>query len=224
MPLPETALTVNGGCNCRAIRYRIDIPALKDRPTQVYPSSNEKTEPVHLPMIVTDHCNDCRRATGTVLPIWLLVPTAMVTASFVLRSTASLDQVASKRKDNDPPEVRGLWLPGSEAFVRGKANADSFLTFFESTEGRNRLFCGRCGTPIAYVFFPRMFHPGMEGWVDTLDILSGTVDREDLAKEALAPERQLWWDLGIPWVQRLSDQGMGDLPKHPISDVNELVE
>ena len=57
-----------------------------------------------------------------------------------------------------------------------------------------------------------------------LDIIQGTVDRQDLDGEALAPERHLWWDCGIDWVRKLASEGSGHLPKHPIDNVNELVD
>ena len=57
-----------------------------------------------------------------------------------------------------------------------------------------------------------------------LDVVLGSVDREDLEREALRPERQLWWDLGTPWVQKLSLEGVSHLPKHPDYKVDEVVD
>ena len=218
MPLPAYALTVHGGCNCGAILYKIDIPSLHDRP--LHPSSGNSVtkEEVRLPMIVIDHCNDCRRATGASLPLWICSPTAFVTTSLVLRSKSALESDASKR-GTDISETRGPWLPAEEVFQPGPTSSDSFLTFYESSEGRRRSFCGRYGTNVAYSIFPML-----EGWPKMLDIVLGTVDRQDLDTDALAPERQLWWDCGIDWIRRLTSDGSGNLPRHPIYKVNEVVE
>ena len=57
-----------------------------------------------------------------------------------------------------------------------------------------------------------------------LDIVLGTVDRQELDADTLAPERQLWWDCGIDWIKRLTTEGAGILPRHPIYKVNEVVD
>lgn len=31
----------------------------------------------------------------------------------------------------------------------------------------------------------------------------------------VTPERQLWWDLGVDWIQRLTADRVGHLTKHP---------
>ena len=64
--------------------------------------------------------------------------------------------------------------------------------------------------------------PMPDGWPDMLDIVLGTVDREDLERDSLAPERQLWWDRGIHWVQNFSESGAVALPKHPNYKINEF--
>ena len=56
-----------------------------------------------------------------------------------------------------------------------------------------------------------------------VDIVLGTIDRQDLDKELMAPERQLWWDCGIDWVKSMSVQGIGFLPRHLKFRVNEFV-
>ena len=70
---------------------------------------------------------------------------------------------------------------------------------------------------IAYAAFPMP-----DGWPDMLDIVLGTVDREDLELDSLVPERQLWWDKGISWVQKFSESGAMTLPKHPLYKINEF--
>jgi hypothetical protein len=216
MPLPSHSLVVNGGCNCGAIRYKVSIPEIEKRP--LHPSSTSSSE-AHLPFVVIDHCNDCRRAIGGILPLWICSPIHMVTSSVVLRSTASLPADPSKRKDSSvQAEARTAWLLAADVFTPGPTSNDTFLTSFDSSEGRRRFFCGRCGTNLAYVAFPMP-----EGWPDMLDIILGTICREDLEGDALQPERQLWWDCGIDWIQKMATQGVGSLPKHPSYNVDTII-
>lgn len=214
MPLPPHKLVINGGCNCGAIRYKVSIPEIERR--FLHPSSSS-SDPVQLPFIAIDHCNDCRRALGATLPLWLCAPISMITSSVVLRSQASLPADASERKDA-VSEPRSSWLPAEDVFTPGSVSNDSYLTFFESSENRRRSFCGRCGTNLTYAALPMP-----EGWPDMLDIVLGTADREDLDSKALQPERQLWWDYGIGWIKDMTVQGFSSLPKHPDYRVNEIV-
>ena len=71
----------------------------------------------------------------------------------------------------------------------------------------------------------------LETLPQTLDMMMGTLDREDIIREGVRVERQLWWDQGIEWVRRLVEEGglgakgQGErLPRHPIWDVREFVE
>jgi predicted N-formylglutamate amidohydrolase len=66
-----------------------------------------------------------------------------------------------------------------------------------------------------------------------MDWLLGTLDREELVREAVRVERHLWWDCGIEWVRRLLSEGDttivddgkgGRLPRHPLWDVRILKE
>ncbi len=224
MPLPDDPIAVHGGCNCGAIRYRADIPALAQRPLHPSHARMSKSDPCRLPMIVIDHCNDCRRATGAVLPLWLCTPLAFITASFVLRSPLHSPQTQDSGtkemqipKKLDEQEERTPWLPASETFSRN-SKYDTYLSMYESSPLRTRFFCSRCGTSLAYAVVPIP-----EGWVDMLDLVLGSVDREDLETKALAPERHLWWDCGISWVHEASS-GYGNLVKHPLWDLNEIVK
>ena len=58
-----------------------------------------------------------------------------------------------------------------------------------------------------------------------LDVYLGTVDREDLDKYALRPDRHVWWDHGVEWVKGLYKSGaQGGLPKHAITNMREVVQ
>lgn len=205
MPLPDAALTINGGCNCGAIRYRVAIPPLADRP--LHPLSPAGS-PVSLPFLAIDHCNDCRRATGSILPAWLCAPIDICSVSLVPASKSTLAPKAASRQDQ-PDEQHGAWNLASEIFTPTSTSIDHFLTNYESSNNRWRWFCGRCGTNIAYTAVMP------EGFPDMLDITLGSIQRDHLDSQALIPERHLWWDYGIEWVRKLATEGMGGLPIHP---------
>lgn len=62
-----------------------------------------------------------------------------------------------------------------------------------------------------------------EGWPEMLDILLGTIDREDLERAELRPERHVWWEKGIDWVRALFSEGDGKMPKHPLAKLTDVV-
>lgn len=113
----------------------------------------------------------------------------------------------------------GPWFPATEIFNPSPASEKTLLTFYESSEGRRRSFCGRCGTNLAYAMFPTP-----EGWPEMLDVVLGTVDREYLDGHHLEPERQLWWDCGIDWIRSLTTEGVGHLAKHPSYEVGDVIQ
>ena len=207
MPLPDHALTLTGGCNCNAIRYKITIPAFADRP--LCPTARV-SQNIRLPIVCTDHCNDCRAATASILTMWIFCPFDMISISCVPRSSAPTEGKLAKTE---------AWRPSSEMIDPSKeAEADNFLRFFKSSAVAARVFCGRCGTPLAFQDWP----PG-PGQVGTLDLLVGTMDREFFDGEVLAPERHVWWKSGVDWIQKMVLKGAGDIPKHPTNRRDEEV-
>jgi hypothetical protein len=204
MPLPDEALSINGGCNCGAVRYRLEIPALGERP--LHPLASEDA-PVLLPFLALDHCNDCRRATGSLLPAWICTPIAMALVSLVRASSATLAREAAARK-SQAEEDRSLWTPAQDVFRPSPVDTDHFLKSYESSHERWRWFCNRCGTSIGYTAVMP------SGFPDMLDITLGSVDRENLDGDTLVPERHLWWGYGIDWIGRLATRGYGELPIH----------
>jgi hypothetical protein len=141
----------------------------------------------------------------------------MVSGSFILRN-----EVESRQKEEVPKKIeegaeRTPWIPASETFIRD-SKYNTYLSFFESSPTKTRSFCSRCGTPLTYAVVPMP-----EGWPDMLDIVLGTVDREDLEKD-LAPEREMWQDRGIPWIQNFARIGSGGIPRHPLADINIVKE
>ncbi|MCJ1244329.1 hypothetical protein MMC30_001527 [Trapelia coarctata] len=218
MPLPPHPLVIHGGCNCKAIRYKVEIPALPDRPIHPTASKEKDGEAVRLPLVCVCHCNDCRRATGSILPFFICSPIAVVSISCLPQTTPS-DQLDAAKAGGDSHEARGPWVPASAVFKPSPEASDTFLAGYNSSEGRTRFFCGRCGTHLAYAAKPMP-----EGWPDMLDIVLGTFDRGDLETGWLEPERHLWWDYGVGWVKGFATQGAGGIDKHPSHDVSNLVE
>jgi len=198
MSIPEHSFTINGGCNCGSVRYKVNVPAFSDRPLLPYCDDHALSEKERIPAVLIDHCNDCRRATGAMLPVWLVCLISFVDIS--LDSTWSPAKQILKKED----------------LVIEKKNAP--LKFYRSSENRYRGFCENCGTMICY----RGTGGLPESWPDMVDILLGTVDREDLEKGWLKPQREIWWDMGIPWVRDLVRGGTQKegLSRHPLWKVN----
>lgn len=197
MPVPEHPFTINGGCNCGSLRYKINVPSFSDRRLLPYCDDHELSEKERIPAILIDHCNDCRRSTGAMLPVWVVCAISFVEIS--LNST---------------------WIPAKELLKKEDLETKKhlLLKFYRSSENRFREFCENCGTMICY----RSRSGFPDSWPDMVDILLGTVDREDLEKGWLRPQRELWWDMGIPWVRELVREGTGkeELPRHPLWKVN----
>lgn len=213
MPLPPEAVTLSGGCNCSAIRYRVSIPAISDRP--LHPAFNTASgkEPVRLPFVCIDHCNDCRKATAALLGVVLCSPTSYVEMSTLPQLEEGKERVEKKDEERD-------WFPATEIFPPGiKSRDNTTLSFYTSSEGRTRAFCSSCGTQFAYSAYP---YP--DPWPRMLDIWIGSVDQADLEKEWLVPERHLWYDVGIEWIRKFGSEGSGGVPKHGTYKVDEEVE
>ena len=221
MPLPTHALTIEGGCNCRSIRYRLSLPALSDRPFHPRTDPSSALDPVRLPYTFTDHCNDCRVAVGAVLPAWITVHVDTVTATLLPPSTLDRPNAASRKRDTSEQTIGRQ--KGREVFAgppqedtsaensKAPEGGGTTVRFYESSDGVWRSFCGRCGTPLTY------WHRELP---DVMDFLLGTVDREILDSEDLRPERHMWWGKGIKWVKEWIETSDSGAEAHIEDDVN----
>lgn len=64
---------------------------------------------------------------------------------------------------------------------------------------------------------------------DCIDFRLGTVDKEDLEMDWMVPDRHLWWERGIKWIQSVvvgaaEGGGLGGLPKHRDWRCDEVVD
>ncbi|KAL6365455.1 hypothetical protein LRP88_01449 [Fusarium phalaenopsidis] len=226
MPLPDDATTVTGGCSCGAIRYRIAIPRLEDRPLHPMapPSSNTR-----LPNAITCHCNDCRRSTGAFLsPAMADIPATMLTVSAISPSSEStivsgrfLDVLADDYDAEKADADRPLYVPGTEAFLAAE-ESKTWIRFYHTTscgKAWSRSFCGRCGTPICFHFklLPEYCHDGNlpKDFEDVFHIYLGTMDREFLEKDWFAPGSEVNFKFGTPFSKSVSAtaKGLKELPK-----------
>ncbi|CAD6442169.1 18c97f34-50b1-4aba-9cbf-53ec0726f833 [Sclerotinia trifoliorum] len=266
MPLPSTPLTIHGGCSCKTLRYKLEIPEASERPLHPYcwkaktasrsssPSEsdydsgdeyrdNKSGEEVRLPMIAIDLCNDCRRATGSILPTWICCPMEYI---WVCVSDGDSDQLQdvkdsevgghgdiseesddkSRRASEENPRQE-TWVKATSVFLPFSLSSPtspqppSTLGTHRSSSSSTRYWCNKCGTPLAY-----RAHPMPAEWPEMLDILLGTIDREDLDMEdpdtgryVMVPERVVWNDCAVNWTRGLLGGECRHLPVHTRTNV-----
>ncbi|KAK5996416.1 hypothetical protein PT974_01750 [Cladobotryum mycophilum] len=231
MPLPREPIAIRGGCNCGAVRYRITIPSFEER--QLYfvhaPEEASNPETPRLPLICFCHCNDCRAATGSLLPSWCLAPKEMVTISCLPSQDddGSMQRLRLAPHDASGDSERPSYVPayglvsGTEpttgTWLRVYRGTDESMEGWDVDKRVHRSFCGRCGTNLFYVICPMP-----NKFTNMVDVYFGTVDREDLEKPWAQPERQVWHNYGISWIK----DAVKDLdgPKHPSFSTKEFVQ
>ena len=192
--LPKAAVTLTGGCYCKAIRYTIKVPAWEDRPAvpnavDTPISATEKIQ-TRMPLVEIDHCSNCRRQAGCLVQCWFISPIAWVEWDLLLTSASTEDTLHLSTAGAVGPDKDDPLLPST------------FVSRFSCTERASRSFCSRCGTNLAYVSHkylntPRAF----------VDITVGSLDQESL--ELAKPDRHGWWDSGVGWIRTLLSKGDG---------------
>ena len=218
MTLPKSPFTIAGGCNCGPIRYKVNVPEFEERPVLTYCDAHAISNDVRFPRVLIDHCNDCRRATGSLIGLVLCLPIPFlefsVAAPYIGKYPADRSDIRDEGRK---------WTGGSE-FLRPEdlvAGKHAPLKIYRSSPRILRGFCDNCGTMMLYrpIKFP-------EGWIESCDIWMGTFDKSDLEKEWMKPECELWWDMGIPWVREMVRDGTVkvDMPRHPQWQTNHFVE
>lgn len=210
MPLPKHAMTLYGGCNCRAIRYRVTVPDYSSRPFAPYhmpdtnPAQSEGSIP-RIPVVLMDHCNDCRRATSAILPMCLVTEVFTVDISCLPR-----DEVLDRSKSSD--EARDWRALSSiidlfEDSCNPNPAPETTLGHYISSEHRHRWFCNHCGTPLGYSVTYAAYPPSWTSAPRMFDIWLGTLDREILENEWMRPDHALWCHFAVDWVSDLAKRG-----------------
>lgn len=218
---PVTPFTINGGCNCGAIRYRITVPAHSERiptPYRTPGADIEDDDDLRLPAFIICHCNDCRTGSSGIVLAAILADLYTVEARIA---------AAPDKSDGPAHSESAEWKPASQVFDKPLVLASSGpLAVYESSPLRSRWFCRVCGTPFAYNIDAE--HPAYSEWKWPLmlDIFLGTVDREDLERDWMVPERRLWCEPGVPWIRKLIAGGSNaaGLPSHPGADIGVMWE
>ncbi|RDW62524.1 hypothetical protein BP5796_10826 [Coleophoma crateriformis] len=212
--LPETPFTLHGGCNCKALRYTFPVPALASRPIVVPASADAGHGDIRLPMFNVDHCNDCRRASGSLTNFWMVAPRSDLSFQCLLR---------------DGGEER-IQLSGDELLFPSPASEKTFIVHYKSSHNDTfgadciRAFCGRCGTMMSTGYFPWQLPI-----VAACSVQMGTLDREDLEKDGVRLERHLCCENGIDWVVKMVSEGdkglqtSANLPKHPSWNMSDVM-
>ena len=196
--LPSTPFEVHGGCFCNAITYTISIPSLSSRPLLREPPKRpfgpQTTASERLPIISIDHCNSCRRVAGSIVQVWFICPQKW--AAFSLKSRAEGgERITSK----SPAEVL---RPSKEL------EETTFVKGFDSSEHAHRIFCGRCGTPLSFLYSGDDDEMRKEqNWGPHFDVALGTFDKESAEIKGMRPSRQGWYADGIPWVKQVLEEG-----------------
>ena len=203
MPIRDEPFSLHGGCNCKAVRYEVNVPAKAQRPATPYATQGVDVGDATIPAVVICHCGDCRAVTAS-LPAFGLI-TESKTVNVRLQSTSSDAQYS---------------LPAADVFDHTKSTIlDTHLKCYKSSPKRSRWFCGRCGTPIGYTVDPGVMPQNVP---PMLDIWLGTVDADELIAEDMKPERMLCCDRALPWVQKMSRDGCDHIPEHPLTKIDIL--
>jgi hypothetical protein len=227
--LPKEALTLKGGCYCQAIRYTINIPALKDRP--VVPNALEtpigdgRATKTLLPVVDLDHCNDCRQVSGAIVQCWLICPVGWIDWSLLPKSNTVVPELAANNLSlytipENEAEIKSprLDLRTYEAVGSStEGQPHTYVTKFNSSDNVVRSFCSRCGTHLAY--FRGRADPTPN---DVVDVTVGSLDRDCMA--LVRPDRHGWWNSGVDWVKSILTRGDTNLIRHPSGDIGSAVQ
>ncbi|PVH69471.1 hypothetical protein DL98DRAFT_439009 [Cadophora sp. DSE1049] len=201
--LPKEAFTLTGGCFCKAIGYTISIPPLSERPKTPSMPQMEIVPPnevsSHMPMVSLDHCTSCRRAPGTIVECWLIIPQSWISFSFLTIPASS-------------PPLEHI-TPQTISVLKGekKLLETTYLRHYEGNKDSNRTFCGRCGTHVSFYFGGEQRPMSKKaGWGPICDVPVGTLDQDGWGQK-VKPGYRAWVEEGIPWVRKLLEEGQKSL-------------
>ena len=87
MPFPSEPLTLRGGCNCTAVRWRMLLPEASRRVANPYHTPEASMGDLRLPTAVICHYDGCRRATGSLGAYGFTSDMALLELSILPRTT-----------------------------------------------------------------------------------------------------------------------------------------
>lgn len=200
MSLPDSEFCITGGCNCGAVRYRIDVPELAHRPPRLPDDKNSHK----LPYATMCFCTDCRKASGGTIYHAI---TAHVDSISLSSHIGVANNSTSSAAQTERAEPKNL-LPGRRSFTEGSVEALSSLGVYASSRLCRRYFCTSCGTHLAF----RSFDPDDRPLVEVVDILLGTVD--DLDQDWWEPIRFDFLNDCPEWLQEFANRGYPNVKLH----------
>ena len=212
--LPKEALTLTGGCYCKAIRYSIKIPAWEHRPpipgAVDTPISATEFVQTRMPLVDIDHCDTCRQVSGAMVQCWFICPVGWIEWDLLPKDPES-------GRDTSRP-FHATTVEAIGPVPENKSVPSTYLACFNATDRATRTFCSRCGTNLAYLNHRHLGTPAA-----FVDVTVGSLDPEWL--KLAKPERHGWWNFGVEWVQTLLSKGDGGfMIRHPTGDVSKVVE
>ena len=225
--LPNEPVTFTGGCHCRAIRYKISVPALENRPqipgipdTIIQDTTEDgknvkRKVPTACPFVLVDHCGICRHVAGTPLQFWFVTLTRWV--GWTLEPRYAEGKNSSGERIVKPAfNLSSTDVCGPDAVTKNIV-ASTYLSQYSSSPEVTRTFCSRCGTNLSY----KSSNFEIDG-EPVMDIAVGSFDDESLSR--VQPERHMWWNSGIGWVKDLLRSDGKVCMKHPTGSPFELVK
>lgn len=183
MPFPSQPFQINGGCNCGAIRYKVDVSGAADRPIRQPVLKHEKV----LPYTSICLCKDCRKASGSTI------------FHIFFATIESIAMCVAQQSEH----AEAQWRQASEVLTQ-QHDEQSCLGIYASSEPCRRYFCKRCGTHLAY----RAFDLDELDETAVVDILVGTVDGDLLDKDIWEPEYPMSKQECPAWLQAFVDRAL----------------
>ncbi|GKT48325.1 uncharacterized protein ColSpa_08506 [Colletotrichum spaethianum] len=229
--LPDHAFTITGGCNCSAIRYKLSVPALADRPPthmkiHLFLPPEQAHKDWRLPTVAVCHCASCRRGFGSVVPAMMQCPAYMLSVSALpVESTEKTEDVGTggfsaltpRKSAGDLDDQRQAeFRPAAEVFKPGPQSGNTWVRFYHASgclPDAARVFCGRCGVHFGKAYriteeLLRFMDKPAGGWDEVVNVNIATVDDGLLEQEWMEPAAQAFGSLwGVPWVVKTVKMG-----------------
>ncbi|GJC77864.1 hypothetical protein ColLi_00702 [Colletotrichum liriopes] len=217
--LPDHAFTIAGGCNCSAIRYKISVPALADRPPThmklpLFLPPDQAQKDWRLPTIAVCHCASCRRGFGSVVPAMVQCPAYMLSVSALPVGstekagdvgTGGVSALAPRESAGELDDKRQAeFRPAAEVFKPGAGGVDTWVRFYHASgcmPDAARVFCGRCGVHFGKAYriteelYGFMDKPA-GGWDEVVNVNVATVDDGLLEQGWMEPAAQAFGGCG----------------------------